>query len=174
MVLGEMDVARVNQYRPGLGEPPLHFACFAPHRSELVRSPISPGVGWGRGTRGLALTRWTTSTRPGWQWGVGGWGMTFGEDKKRGRFRTDRGNRHFMAATRHVPRSQKDPRSWITRIQHPGSCRILELIFSFSHEILEILDPATATLPWDLRDLGSQTDNLPVPGDPGSSLSKIS
>ena len=52
---------------------------------------------------------------------------------------------------------------------------MLDLIFSFSHGILEILDPATATLPWDPRDLGSQTDNiLSDPGDPGFSLNKLS
>ena len=39
--------------------------------------------------------------------------------------------------------SHKDPRSWIPNIQDPGSCRILDLIFSFSHGILEILDPTT-------------------------------
>ena len=43
-------------------------------------------------------------------------------------------------STRHVPRSQKDPRSWISRIKDPGSCRILEPTFSFSHGILKILD----------------------------------
>ena len=58
---------------------------------------------------------------------------------------------------RHVPRSQKDPRSWITRIQDPGSCGILDPIFSFSDGILKILDPVTALLPWDPRDLGSRT-----------------
>ena len=69
----------------------------------------------------------------------------------------------------------QDPRSWIHRIQDPGSCGILDLIFSFSHGILEILDPVTPTLLWDPRDPGSQTDKiLPDPGDPGSSLSKLS
>ena len=68
---------------------------------------------------------------------------------------------------RHVPRSGLDP-------QDPGSFRILDPIL-FSCGILEILDPVTATLPWDPRDLGSQTDEiLPDPGDPGSSLSKLS
>ena len=75
-----------------------------------------------------------------------------------------------LLKSRHVPRSRKDPRSWSSRIQDPGSCRILDPIFSFSHGILEILDPVTATLPWDPRDLESQTDKiLPDPGDPGSS-----
>ena len=74
-----------------------------------------------------------------------------------------------------MPRSQKDPRSWISRIQDPGSCRILDLIFSFSHGILEILDPVTATLLWDHMDFGSQTKRILLyPGDPGSSLSKLS
>ena len=61
---------------------------------------------------------------------------------------------------RHVPRSQKDPRSWISRIQDLGSWKLLDLIFSFSDGILEILDPVTATLPWDHRDLGSRTEEL--------------
>ena len=77
--------------------------------------------------------------------------------------------------SRHVPRSQKDPRSWIPRIQDPGSCGILDLAFSLSHGILKILDPVTAILPWDPRDLGSRTENILLdPGDPGSSLSKLS
>ena len=49
----------------------------------------------------------------------------------------------------------KNPGSWISWIQDPESCRMLDLTFSFSHGILEILDPATATLPWDPKDLGS-------------------
>ena len=56
---------------------------------------------------------------------------------------------------RHVPRSKKNPGSWISRIRDPGSCRMLDLTFSFSYGILEILDPVTATLPWDPKDLGS-------------------
>ena len=47
---------------------------------------------------------------------------------------------------------------WIPSIQDPGSLRILDLTFSFSRGILEILDPVTATLLWDLRDLRSQTE----------------
>ena len=58
---------------------------------------------------------------------------------------------------RHVPRSQKrfriDP-------QDQGSWSILEPVFSFSREILGILDPPTATLSWDSRDLGSQIDKM--------------
>ena len=74
-----------------------------------------------------------------------------------------------------MPRSQKDPRSWIPRIQDPGSCRILDSIFLFSHGILKILDPVTAILPWDPRDLGSRTENILLdPVDPGSSLSRVS
>ena len=59
--------------------------------------------------------------------------------------------------SRHVPRSQKDPRFWIPRTQDPGSCWILDLIFSFSHGILEILDLVTTTFSWDPRDPGSRT-----------------
>ena len=77
--------------------------------------------------------------------------------------------------SRHVPRSQKDPRSWISRIQDPGSCGILDLIFSFSHGILNMLDPVAAILPWDPKDPGSQTKNILLdPVDPVSSLSRLS
>ena len=64
----------------------------------------------------------------------------------------------WSEAGSHVPRSQKDPRSWIPRIQDPGSCRILNLTLSFSHGILEILETVTTTFSWDPRDLGSQTE----------------
>ena len=36
MTLGEMDVARVNPYRSGQNEPPVHMAWFAPHRPATV------------------------------------------------------------------------------------------------------------------------------------------
>ena len=66
-------------------------------------------------------------------------------------------------------------RSKILDPQDPGSCGILDPIFSFSHGILKILDPVTAILLWDPRDLGSWTVNIwPDPGDTGSSLSKLS
>ena len=42
----------------------------------------------------------------------------------------------------------------------PGSWRILDLTFSAFHEILEMFDPVTATLPWDPKDLGSRTENI--------------
>ena len=74
-----------------------------------------------------------------------------------------------------MPRSQKDPGSWISKIQDPGSRRILDLIFSFPHGILEILDPVTTTLPRDPMDHGSRTENILLdPGDPGSTLNKLS
>ena len=61
------------------------------------------------------------------------------------------------------------------RIQDPGSCGILDPIFSFSHGILKILEPVTAILQWDPRDLGSRKENILLdPGDPGSSLSWLS
>ena len=73
-----------------------------------------------------------------------------------------------------MPGSQKDPGSWIPRIQDPRSWRILDLIFSFSLGILEILDIATAALPWDPTDRGSRTEKIFLdPGDPGSSLGKL-
>ena len=56
--LGEMDASLVNSYRSGQGEPPLHMAWFAPHWPAAVTQ-------FRRATRGLSLTRWTTSTRPG-------------------------------------------------------------------------------------------------------------
>ena len=73
----------------------------------------------------------------------------------------------------HLPRSQKDPRSGIPRIQDPVSYRILEPIFSFFRGILMILDPVTAILPWDPRDLLHCYGSYIVisswdPGDPGS------
>ena len=48
----------------------------------------------------------------------------------------------------------------------------MDLIFSFSHGVLEILGPVTATLP---RDLGSRTEKILLDtGDPGSSLGMLS
>ena len=80
----------------------------------------------------------------------------------------------YPVSSRHVPGSQKDPGSWIPRVQDPRSWRILDLIFSFSLGILEILDPATAALPWDPADHGSRTEKISLaPGDPGSSLGKL-
>ena len=76
---------------------------------------------------------------------------------------------------RHVPRSQKDPGYWIPKIQDTRSWRILDLTFSFPLGILEILDSVTGTLPWDPRDLESWTEDILLdPGDPGSSLGKLS
>ena len=83
----------------------------------------------------------------------------------RGRRKRDY-NTSICIGYRHVPRSQKDPGSWISRIQDPGCWRILDRIFLFSHGVLEILDPVT-TLPWDPRDLGSLRENILLdPGDP--------
>ena len=59
-----------------------------------------------------------------------------------------------------MPRYQKDPGSFIPKIQDPGSWRILNLIFSISRGILETFDPVTATLSWDPRDLGSLTEKM--------------
>ena len=64
-------------------------------------------------------------------------------------------------------------------MQDTRSCRILGLVFSFSPGILEILDPVSAgsldPLPWDRRDRGSRTEMILLdPGDPGSSLRKLS
>ena len=80
-----------------------------------------------------------------------------------------------VSISRHVPRSQKDPGSWISRFQDPGSWRILDLIYSFFRWILKILDPVIVTFSRDPRDLGSWTDKILLDrGDPGSSLGKLS
>ena len=61
------------------------------------------------------------------------------------------------------------------RIQDPGCCSIQDLIFSFSHRILKILDPVTTTFTWDPRDLGFRTENFVLdPEDLGSGLSNLS
>ena len=82
----------------------------------------------------------------------------------------------ITSAARHVPRSQKRSQG-ILDLQDPGS-EILEYIgssFLFSLGILGILNPVTATLPWDPRDFGSQTEKtLLDSGDPGSSLCELS
>ena len=71
--------------------------------------------------------------------------------------------------SRHVTRFQKDPKSWIPRIQDLRSRNILDLIFLLSLGILEILDPVTATMPWDPRDLEFRAEKT-LFWDPGSSL----
>ena len=49
------------------------------------------------------------------------------------------------------------------------------IVFLFCHGISETMDPVTATLPWDPRDLGSRTEKILLdPEDPGSSLSRLS
>ena len=89
--------------------------------------------------------------------------------------KTDTQNFGSWLRTRHAPGSQQDPASRISRIQDPGSWRILNLIFLFSHGILKILDPVTTTLPLDPRNPGLRTDHtLLDPGDSGSTLSKLS
>ena len=50
-------------------------------------------------------------------------------------------------------------RSGILDPQVAGSC-ILDIIFSFAHRMLEVLDPVRATLLLDHRDLGSQTEKI--------------
>ena len=47
-------------------------------------------------------------------------------------------------------------------------------IFAFRHGILGTFDSVAATLSWDPRDLGSQTENMPSdPDDPGSCLGEL-
>ena len=78
----------------------------------------------------------------------------------------------FRQTCAKIPKNQ---RSWISRIKDPRSWRILGLIFSFSHGVLDILNPATAILPRDPRDLGSRTEKILLdPRDPGSSLNRLS
>ena len=81
-------------------------------------------------------------------------------------------NRHGMHQTcANIPKrfeilDPQDPGSGI--LQDLGSC------LSFSHGILEILDPVTTTFPWDPGELGSCTEKILLdPGDPGSSLSNL-
>ena len=49
VILGEMDAARVNPYRSGQGEHPVHMAFFAPHRQAAV-TLIQGGGGDSRST----------------------------------------------------------------------------------------------------------------------------
>ena len=50
----------------------------------------------------------------------------------------------------------------------------MDLVFSFSLGILDILDPVAAKLLWDPRDLGSLIEKILLdPGDPGSSLCEL-
>ena len=68
--------------------------------------------------------------------------------------------------------SKKDPGSWLPNIQDPGFWRILDLRFSLSRGILDILDHVSGTLSWYPRDLGSKTEKILLdPRDPG--LGKI-
>ena len=78
VVLGEMDVARVNPYRFGRDQRPAQLAWSQP------RAPVNGGhqsVGESRSVShpvdDVYQSRMTN--------GVGGWEMTFGEDKKRNR-----------------------------------------------------------------------------------------
>ena len=85
VILGEMDVARVNPYRSGQGELTMHFACCTPHRSAAVIQL--------RGGGGLEISLLPGGRRPLSSDGIGRWGMgmTFGhppsKDKKRDRLR---------------------------------------------------------------------------------------
>ena len=80
--------------------------------------------------------------------------------------------RSLTVSVRHMPKSPK--RSDILDSQDPGYWKILDLIFSFSRGILEILD-FRATLSWYPKDIGSQTEKLlPDHEDPRSWLGKLS
>ena len=83
---------------------------------------------------------------------------------------------HVTKSTKICPPDQTcakiQKRSGILDPQDPRS-RILDLIFSFSIGILEILDPATTALPCDPRNLGSRTETIWLdPWDPGPSLGR--
>ena len=73
--MGEMDFTRVNPYRFGQGQPPVHTAWFQPRWPTAVTQC--------RGAiRDLPLTRWTTSTRPKLRRGSGdGNGMWRGQNE---------------------------------------------------------------------------------------------
>ena len=72
------------------------------------------------------------------------------------------------------PKKIRDPGSPGSRIQDLG-VGILDLAFSFSLGILQILNPVKATLPWDPRDLRSWTEKILLdPEDPGSNMCELS
>ena len=79
VILGEMDVARVNPYRSGQGEPPIHIAWFAPHRPPAV---THSGV---VGDLKSASFPVDDAHQARIADGVEGWGMTAEEDKLRDR-----------------------------------------------------------------------------------------
>ena len=74
--VGEMDVVRVKAYRSGQGEPPVTMIWFVPHWPAAVtqfqRGGDSKSASYPLNEVHLA---WVT-------YGVGGWIVTFGEDKK--------------------------------------------------------------------------------------------
>ena len=74
--------------------------------------------------------------------------------------------------SRHVPRSQKDAESWISRIRDIEGYWILYFYLSWDRgDFVSRHD----NIPWDPRNLGSRTENsLLDPGDPESTLSRLS
>ena len=74
-----------------------------------------------------------------------------------------------------MPISQKYSGSWIPDIQDAGfRLRIFDPMFSHSSEILGIFDPVATALPWDHRDLGSQTEEISLDTvDPGSCFGNL-
>ena len=78
MVLGEMDVTRVNPYRFGQGHPPVlsaWFQCCRPTAVTQIR---------GGGGDSMSASYPVYDVHQAWMTkGDGEWGMTFGEDKKR-------------------------------------------------------------------------------------------
>ena len=79
MVLGEMDVARMNPYRSGQGE--------TPSAHGLDCTPPARGVTQFRGggsIGGLPLSQWTTSARPGLLKALGDGGLREWRGQKEG------------------------------------------------------------------------------------------
>ena len=98
VILGEMGVARVNPQQPGQSEPLLPSACFSPNRPAAVTQCRGGGDDSRSPSYAVDDVHQARLTK-----GVGEWGMTFGEDKKRDRLRAERGNQRFLAATAASP-----------------------------------------------------------------------
>ena len=63
---------------------------------------------------------------------------------------------------------KKDPGSRIYRVQDLGSCKVLNPMYSFCHEIPDILDPTLARLKRDPAELESLVAKLPLDTQLGS------
>ena len=77
MVLGEMDVALVNIYRSGKGEPPVHLAWLIPLRPAAVTRS-----GGDERSASFSVRGWRPQCPDNHPYGVGGWEMAYGEDSR--------------------------------------------------------------------------------------------